>query len=159
MQKPADGPVRPDEAPRYRVTLLDGACATAEGIAHLAPPDPDRGDRGPQGEPERQPSLLAWSEVTEALAAEVGEPEGVRTIVFDLVVGVRGGDYRVCRLDADPGEDAMNLARTIEAGLGADVDSPSTKSVATDGTPSRWYPDLHSLAKDAVRILDDLSGD
>jgi hypothetical protein len=34
--------------------------------------------------------LLAWSRVHRGLAAEVGEPQGVRTIVFDLAIEVEG---------------------------------------------------------------------
>lgn len=135
---PAPGPLHPDPS-RYRVSVLTAAEATDAGIAY-------RDDAG-------GPSQLSWTEVQFALAAEVGEPEGVRTIVFDLVLDRRDDRYAVCRLDADPGEDAMSLARAIVAGLGPGIDCPSIKSVATDGTPSRWYPDLQSLAEAALEIL------
>jgi hypothetical protein len=150
---PAGDPIRLDEAPRYRVTLLAGAQATPEGVAHRVSTGVAAGAAA-DGEPAS--ALIRWDEVLQALAAEVGEPEGVRTIVFDLVVAVEADSYRVCRLDADPGGDAMNLARVIETALGPDLDIPSIKSVATDGSPSRWYPDLRALAEDAALILDAL---
>jgi hypothetical protein len=121
---------------RYRVRVLTGARATAAGVAH--------------GEGE----LLEWSRVERALSADVGEPEGVRTIVFDLVVEVDGETCAVCRLDADPGEDAAALARAIEAALGEGRCAPSIKSAASEGVPEDWYPDLASFEVDALeRVL------
>ena len=126
-----------DSAPRpkYRVRLLTGPRPTRRGIEH--------GD----GE------LLEWSRVERAIAAEVGEPEGVRTIVFDLVLERSAAGLRVQRLDADPGEDAMELARAIEAALGPERATPSIKSVATDGIPSRRYADLEGFEADALERL------
>jgi len=77
----------------------------------------------------------------------VGEPEGVRTVVFDLVGASDGESWPVWRLDAEPGEAAMELARAIESCLGSERAAPSIKSLATDGIASRWFPDLESFAR------------
>lgn len=124
----------------YRVELLESPVATPEGVTH--------GSRGAR-------SLLPWSEVRWAVAAEVGEPQGVRTIVFDLVSRSSDGEWRAHRLDAEPGEDAMALARVVERGLGAGRKVPSIRSLAADGIPARWYPDLPSFEEDAFEELSD----
>jgi len=131
----------PDPGDRYRVRLLRHPELTAEGVLH---------------EEEGSRRLLPWRAVRGALAADVGEPEGVRTIVFDLCVEVADGVCSVWRLDAEPGGDAMGLARRIRTGLagrGDDRVSPSLKSVADDGLPTRWYPDLASFEADAAEEL------
>ena len=111
----------------YRVELLHNARCVPDGIAH------DRDGRR---------ARVAWGEILRARAAEVGEPEGVRTIVFDLVVGRDASGVRVLRFDAEPGESAMLVARQLGEALGPDRSSASIKSVAVDGIASRWYPDL-----------------
>ncbi len=89
--------------------------------------------------------ILDWDRVRCALAAEVGEPEGVRTIVFDLVTSRDGDSFVACRMSAEPGEEATAVARAIERGLSDSRGSPSIGSIATDGKPVSWYPDLPSL--------------
>jgi hypothetical protein len=89
--------------------------------------------------------LLDWGRVELCAAAEVGEPEGVRTIVFDLVVEIADDHCVVYRFAADPGVDAMTAARTIEAVLGSDRCDTAVRSLAKDGTSSRWYPDIESF--------------
>ena len=88
-----------------------------------------------------------------AIAAEIGEPEGVRTIVFDLVTCHADDGWLVRRLDAEPGENAIALARLVERGLGAGRKVSSIKSLASDGIPARWYPDLRSFEADALAEL------
>jgi len=95
--------------------------------------------------------LLRWEEVCFAVAAEVGEPEGVRTIVFDLVLGRDAQGWRVSRLDAEPGSDAEEIARAIHAGVGPQQRGPSIKSLASDGVPSWWYADLEGF-EEAVQV-------
>lgn len=98
-----------------------------------------------------EPRLLGWDRVRLALAAEIGEPEGVRTIVFDLIAWVAGGrGWLAHRLDAEPGAEAMLVARELSERLPPDACGPSIKSLATDGIPSRWYPDLPSFEEDAI---------
>ena len=123
---------------RYRVRLLDEEELTAEGIEY---------------DHEGRREIVRWSEIELALTAEVGEPEGVRTIVFDFIVARDDERYQVRRMDAEPGEDAMELARLLGDRLGPDRTTASIKSVATDGIASRWYPDLESFEFDALHSL------
>jgi hypothetical protein len=109
------------------VRVLEAPVATPEGILH--------GNGG---------SLLPWSDVDTAIAAEVGEPEGVRTVVFDLVVE-QTGERRILRLDAEPGAGAMQLARAVYRGVSRGRKLSSIESLAADGTPAHWYPDLDSF--------------
>jgi hypothetical protein len=123
---------------RYRVCLLYEARPTDAGIAYR------HGDES---------RLLEWSRVERALAAEVGEPEGVRTIVFDLLVEIDDCSCVAYRFDADPAEGAMEVARAIATCVPADQTDASIKSMATDGIPSRSYPDLESLAQANLETL------
>jgi hypothetical protein len=123
---------------RYRAHLLSEATPTERGVVYR------RGE---------QHFLLTWSRVKRALAAEVGEPEGVRTIVFDLLVEMEGEDCVVLRLDADPGEDARIFGRAIELGVGEDRCDTSLRSVACDGMATRSYPDLELFEEAALEAL------
>ncbi len=127
---------RAEPRPEYRVALLQNARCSGDGLAH---------------EVDGESRLIPWSDILGAQAAEVGEPEGVCTVVFDLVVGRDAAGLRVLRFDADPGECAMRVARQLGQALGPERASASIKSVANEGIPSRWYPDLESLELDAVR--------
>jgi len=82
----------------------------------------------------------------------VGEPQGVRAIVFDLVRR-EGTGWTAARLDAEPGEEASELARALDTALGSAA-RPSIKSLATDGIPSRWYPDLGLFEEETRRDLE-----
>ncbi len=123
---------------RYRVHLLREAWPTQGGISYR------------RDEEER---LLEWSKVEYALACEVGEPEGVRTVVFDLVVGSLGPECVVLRTDAEPGDDAIEMARAIEAAVGAARCSGALRSLAVDGIASLWHPDLASFEEQALEQL------
>ncbi len=127
----------PEAGPRYRVEVLAGARPTAEGV--------DCGD-------DASIRLIHWSRVRRAMAAEVGEPQGVRTIVFDLVVD-EAEECVLYRFDADPGQDAVEVARVIAGALAPDRAEGSIKSLATDGVASRWYPDLESFEAANLAIL------
>jgi len=130
---PEAAPDREKEVPsRYRVHLLCDAKPTERGVVYRR-----AGQR----------FLLAWSRVQRVLAAEVGEPEGVRTVVFDLLVVLRGPEAVACRLDAEPGDAAAALARALELGVGRERCSPSLRAVAADGVATRWYPDLESFGE------------
>jgi hypothetical protein len=139
MADPLDWlPSRQSVCARYRVRLLVQPSPTSEGIVHV--------ERG-------EPRLLAWSRIRRALAAEIGEPEGVRTIVFDLFVD-RGADgCDVARLGADPGEPARELAKRLAAALRPVCVAPSLAAVAESGGCSRSYPDLDVFEEDALRDL------
>jgi hypothetical protein len=114
----------------YRVELLSEIRLAAGGVLHRTP----AGQR-----------LLRWDEVRFAVAAEVGEPEGVRAIVFDLVLGRDAGGWRVARLDADPGPAALAIAQAIHGGVEPQRRGPSIKSLASDGVASWWHPDVESF--------------
>jgi len=134
-------PSREDVCARYSVRLLAGAQATERGVVHQ------------EGAAQR---LLEWGEVDWVLAAEVGEPQGVRTIVFDLVVDRSAGSFAVCRFDVEPGEDAVVAARAIAGALPAEQLGVSIKSLAADGVTCRWYPDVESLEEASLALLVDL---
>ena len=134
-------PSRPSAAPAcagYRVELLRETRLVGDGVLHATP----AGER-----------LLRWDEVRFAIAAEVGEPEGVRAIVFDLVVGAGAEGLRVARLDADPGPIAVEIARAIHSGVGTHQRGPSIKSLACDGFASWWYADLESFEEAAAAAV------
>lgn len=123
---------RPEPAGvRARIVVLPWAVADARGIVYR---------RG------AEPFLLAWSRVAAAHSAEVGEPEGVQTVIFDLVLAGRP-DAR-CRLDADPGETARRMAEAIVRGIGRARCSASLRAVALEGYATRSYPDLDSYEED-----------
>ncbi len=128
---------------RYRVQLLANPKLCESGIAH--------------GDP-ANPGVVEWTAIRWALAAEVGEPEGVRTIIFDLVVdrisGPHGSAFEIRRLDAEPGEGAMELASAIERALAPELSAPSIKSLAAEGTPSRGSQNLEEFESAALESLD-----
>ncbi len=123
---------------RYRVHLLPDAKPTERGVVYR------RGE---------DRFLLAWSRVEHALGAEVGEPEGVRTIVFDLALEVSGAECVVCRLDAEPGEEATAVARAIQLGIGRERGSASLRALAAEGLPTRCYSDLETLSEANLETL------
>ena len=95
--------------------------------------------------------------VWHALAAEVGEPEGVRTIVFDLVLEA-GDCFRVVRFAAEPGEEAVEAAQALARGLPAERLSAEIKSLASEGVAGAWHPDLELFEEAALAALTALSG-
>jgi hypothetical protein len=131
-------PSRAAVSARYRVELLHEARAAANGLRHL--------ENGCERE-------LAWSAVAHVWAAEVGEPEGVCTIVFDLVVGRGPEGLAVRRFDAEPGEPATELARVLLRHLPPERLAAPVKSLAVDGRPNEWHPDLESFEEAALAAL------
>ena len=127
-----------DVGPRYRVEVLSWVEVGEHGVGYFA------GSRR---------TTLQWASVLFALSAQVGEPEGVCTVVFDLVVERKGDECQVCRFDADPGPDAQRLAERILAGLGRARCSRSLIELASDGHPSRFVPDLDTVAESALEEL------
>jgi len=123
---------------RCRVHLLPDAKATDRGLVYR------RGE---------ERFLLAWARVQAAFAAEVGEPEGVRTVVFDVAVETRGDECVLCRFDVDPGDEAQALARAIELGVGRDAASASLRALAREGLPSRRYTDLETLTEATLEAI------
>jgi hypothetical protein len=127
-----------DASARYRVEVLPWVEVGERGVGYFA------GSRR---------TTLQWASVLYALSAQVGEPEGVCTVVFDLVVERKGDECQVCRFDADPGPDAQRLAEQIVAGLGRSRCSRSLIELASDGHPSRMVPDLDAVAESAWEEL------
>jgi hypothetical protein len=132
-------PPRRDEVrARYAVRTLVEPRITAQGIA-------DGGD----GTRRRLP----WRGVLRAVAAEVGEPQGMRTVVFDLVVGRSEGGYSLLRFDAEPGDPAQEAARALARRLPPERLGGSIKSLASDGGPADWYPDVESFEEASLIAL------
>jgi hypothetical protein len=132
-------PSFPAPSARYRVDVLSWAEVGDHGVSYL------NGSRR---------ETLQWASVLYGLAAEVGEPEGVRTVVVDLVVERKDREVVVCRFDAEPGLEAQEIAMQIAAGLGRARCSRTLLALATDGAPSRHVPDLDTLAEEAIAELD-----
>jgi len=127
-----------DAVSRYRVELLPWAEVLADGVAFR------------EGDELR---MIRWDRVLHALAAHVGEPEGVSTVVFDLVVERKDADCLVRRFDADPGEAAQGVARAMVDALGRERCSRSLLDLAAEGVASRAYSDLPSLAAGSLEDL------
>jgi len=135
---PRSGEDFADAIARYRVELLAWAEVQPDGVAFREGADT---------------RVLRWGRVLHALAAHVGEPEGVSTVVFDLVVERKDAECLVRRFDADPGEAAQGVARALVDALGRKRCSRSLLDLAAEGIASRAYSDLASLA---VGSLEDL---
>jgi hypothetical protein len=127
-----------DAGERYRVDVLAWAEVGPDGV------------RFREGAEQR---TLAWNRVLHALAAHVGEPEGVSTVVFDLVIERKATDCLVCRFDADPGEAAQAVAREILERIGRERCSRSLAELAAEGIPTRAYADLDGLAAGSLEDL------
>jgi hypothetical protein len=138
LKSPAEDPAAFEVPSRYRVHLLPGAKPTERGVLYR---------RGSER------FLLAWGRVESAFAAEVGEPEGVCTIAFDLAVEVSGPVCVVCRMETEPGEDAMRIARAIQLGVGPEICNPCIKSLAADGVPSLSFPDTETFGEAALESI------
>jgi hypothetical protein len=123
----------------YRLQTLEEPRVSRAGIEHG---------------PERGRELLRWRDVLGAVAAEVDEPEGVRTIVFDLLAQVSRGQRVAVRLDVEPGEPAAALAQVISAALGERARA-SIKRLAADGIAALWFSDLASFEEVASGELGD----
>ena len=123
---------------RYRVEILPLAEVKAEGVVFREGP----ADR-----------TLPWGRILHALAAYVGEPEGVGTIVFDLVVERKETECLVRRFDADPGEAAQTVASALLERLGRAHCSRSLADLAREGVPTRSYSDLNTLAEASLEEL------
>jgi hypothetical protein len=132
-------PIPPGELlSRYRVYLLADAKPTERGIVYR------RGE---------QRFLLAWGRLGRGFCAEVGEPQGVCTIVFDLVAEIVAGECVVFRFDAEPGHHAHAVGCAIEIGIGHDRCDSSLRAVATDGYATRNYPDLDTFEEANLEAL------
>jgi hypothetical protein len=131
-------PTRVEVRARYHVELLADAVAGERGVLHR------------EGGEDR---ILPWSQVRRVVASEVGEPQGVRTIIFDLVVGVGDEEFRVRRFDAEPGQDAVEAAELMARHVPGEFLCASIKALTTDGLSLDWHPDLESFEESALAAL------
>ena len=141
LKSPAEDPGASEVPSRYRVHLLPGAKPTERGVLYR------RGS---------EQFLLAWSRVERAFAAQVGEPAGARAIAFDLAVEVRGPVCVICRIEAQPGEDAMRIAKAIQLGVGPEICNPCIESLAIAGVASLSFPDTETFGEavlESVRFV------
>jgi len=95
--------------------------------------------RGSQGV-----GFVSWEFVQRAFAAEVGEPEGVRAVVFDLVVGAPDRPTRLFRFCRDPHDGAVSLARSLVSAVGGRC-SKRLRDFAREGQLGLSVPDLAAL--------------
>lgn len=135
MIAPLPAPAVPS---RYRVHRLADPKATERGILYR------RGERR---------FLLEWERVKRALAAEVGEGDAERRVVFDLAVRVEGPECVACRMDAAPGEAARALAQAIALGVGRQRCCPSLRATACHGWPTRSHCDLDTFGEAALESI------
>jgi hypothetical protein len=132
-------PRREEVCSRYSALLVREPVPTRAGLRH-------RDAAGTQ--------VVAWSRVRRALAAEVGEPQGVCTIVFDLVLhGPDPGRVEALRFDAEPGEAAVAVARELSVWLAPERLAASIKNLAAEGLAEEWHPDLESFEEHALAAL------
>lgn len=119
---------------RYAVRVVVGARPADDGLRH-------------------RDGLLPWGRVLRAHAAEVGEPQGVRAVVFDLVFERDGRCWHVVRFDAEPGDEAGEVARQLVAALPTGCLTASLASLASGGTPNEWHPDPASFDESSLVAL------
>jgi hypothetical protein len=131
-------PSRGEVQARYLVRLLADARPAPEGLVHRTVDGEQRVD---------------WGEVQYALAAEIGEPQGIRTIVFDLVVFGGDDSWTVLRFDEEPGEDAQAVAQVLAAAIPTERLGAAVKSLASESVVAEWFPDLPSFEETALAIL------
>lgn len=131
-------PSREQVLDRYRVQLLHDAVAAERGVLHRT---------------DGEDCILDWGRVRRVIAAEVGEPQGVRTVVFDLLVGDGELPFSVRRFDAEPGEDAVAAAELMARYVPGDQLCATIKALAADGLPLEWHPDVESFEESALAQL------
>lgn len=131
-------PSRGEVQARYAVRLLADPQPAAEGLFHRTADGAQR---------------VAWDAVQYVLAAEIGEPQGIRTIVFDLVVADGDASWTVLRFDEEPGEDAEAVAQVLTTAIPGERLGAAVKSLATESVVAEWFPDVPSFEEHAVGIL------
>ncbi len=96
---------------------------------------------------------LDWSAVVRSFAAEVGEPEGVRTVVFDLVWADAPEGPAVVRFSVDPSEGPKRPAQQLVDSLGDARCSASLRCLAREGQPSDRYSHVDLLDEALLESL------
>lgn len=131
-------PSRGDVQARYSVRLLADVRPAPEGLVHRTVAGEER---------------VAWADVHYALAAEIGEPQGIRIVVFDLVMGDADEPWQILRFGAEPGEDAEAAAQVLAEVLPPQRLGAAVKSLASETVVGEWYPDLPTFEEAAVSLL------
>lgn len=125
----------------YRIHLLPDAKPTERGVLYRR-----GGER----------FLLDWNRIQCAFAARVGGPGEKQRIAFDLAIETSGPVCVACRMVAEPGEEAMHLARAILVGVAPEACNPCIKSLADEGVPCLSFVDTETFGEavlESIRFL------
>ena len=96
---------------------------------------------------------IGWSEIARAFAAEVGEPEGIRAVVFDLAWPAAPECPAILRFSVDPCDGPKRPAQLFLDSLGVASCSNSLRSLATDGRATDLYSHIDLLDEALVTSL------
>ena len=96
---------------------------------------------------------IAWDEIERAFAAEVGEPEGVRAIVFDLAWKSAPDGPVLLRFSFDPSDGPKRPAQLVLESLGEPRCSASLRSLAHDGRASDRFSHVDLLDEALLDLL------
>ena len=94
---------------------------------------------------------VPWAQLVAGFASQVGEPDGVRTIVFDLACCRFAFDSEadpepaLLRFSIDPCEEPRGAAQRIVDMLGKAACSSSLHALAREGATTESHVDLQSL--------------
>ena len=88
---------------------------------------------------------IDWSEIEKALAAEVGEPEGVRAVIFDLVWPAAPPGAAILRFSIDPSDGPKRPAQLLLEALGESRCSGSLLGLAREGRPTARFSHLDQM--------------
>ena len=92
---------------------------------------------------------VPWAQLVAGFASQVGEPDGVRTIVFDLACcrfAFEGDpEPALLRFSIDPSEEPRGAAQRIVDMLGKTACSASLHALAREGATTESHADLQSL--------------
>lgn len=96
---------------------------------------------------------IEWNEIERVFAAEVGEPEGIRAIVFDLIwTGGPEGPV-LLRFSVDPCDGPKHPAQRFVDSLGESRCSGSLRSLARDGRATDCFSHLDTLDEALLETL------
>ncbi len=118
---------------------------------------PNLGARSLEIEWEGDRHEIGWDAVEYAYAAEVGEPEGIRAVVFDLLwpsgPSGGGGDAVILRFSVDPCDGPKQPAQRIVETLGESRCSNSLQSLSRDGRATDCFSHLDFLDQALLQAL------
>ncbi len=127
--------------PMSRAPANGGYCEWTIGVIpapHLAP-------TGIELEWQDRHCVIAWEDVAHAFAAEVGEPEGIRAVVFDLMCTAEVTGAVLLRFSVDPSDGPKGPAQRLVEVLGPKRCSHSLQAVAREGCATDRYSHLDQL--------------